>query len=34
LAVDELQEASGIEEARARDLIMKARAHWFANEAQ
>lgn len=34
LAVDELQEASGIEEARARDLIMKARAHWFADEAQ
>jgi N utilization substance protein A len=32
LAVDELMDATGIEEARAKDLIMKARAHWFADE--
>ena len=30
LAVDELTEATGIDEARAKDLILKARAHWFA----
>jgi len=29
LAVDEVVEATGIEDERARDLIMKARAHWF-----
>ncbi len=29
LAVDELVEITGIEEERARDIIMKARAHWF-----
>ncbi|MBN9462022.1 MAG: transcription termination/antitermination protein NusA [Burkholderiales bacterium] len=29
LAVDELVEATGIDEERAKDLIMKARAHWF-----
>ena len=29
LAVDELTEMTGIEEARARSLIMKAREHWF-----
>lgn len=29
LAVDELVEISGISEERARDIIMKARAHWF-----
>ena len=29
LAVDELVEITGIEEDRARDIIMKARAHWF-----
>ncbi|MCR2745996.1 transcription termination factor NusA [Limnobacter parvus] len=29
LAVDELVEMTGIEEDRARDVIMKARAHWF-----
>ncbi|MFN7504054.1 MAG: helix-hairpin-helix domain-containing protein, partial [Limnobacter sp.] len=29
LAVDELVEIAGIEEDRARDIIMKARAHWF-----
>ena len=29
LAVDELVEMTGIEEQRARDVIMKARAHWF-----
>jgi len=33
LAVDELVEATGIDEERAKDLIMKARAHWFANES-
>jgi N utilization substance protein A len=30
LAVDELVELGAIEEARAKELIMKARAHWFA----
>ena len=29
LAVDELTELTGMPEARAQDLIMKARAHWF-----
>lgn len=29
LAVDELTEITGIEESLARDVIMKARAHWF-----
>ncbi|WP_370260799.1 transcription termination factor NusA [Limnobacter sp.] len=29
LAVDELVELTGVDEERARDLIMKARAHWF-----
>ena len=29
LAVDELVEIAGIEEDRARNIIMKARAHWF-----
>lgn len=29
LAVDELTEMTGIDDDRARDLIMKARAHWF-----
>lgn len=29
LAVDELVEMTGIDEERARDVIMKARAHWF-----
>jgi len=33
LAVDELTEATGIDEERAKDLIMKARAHWFAGES-
>ena len=33
LAVDELAELSGIEEERAKTLIMAARAHWFENEA-
>ena len=32
LAVDELTEATGMDEQRARDLIMKARAHWFEGE--
>ncbi|NLD67634.1 MAG: transcription termination/antitermination protein NusA, partial [Limnobacter sp.] len=32
LAVDELVEATGIDDERARDLIMKARAHWFEDE--
>jgi len=29
LAVDELTEMAGIEDAQARELIMKAREHWF-----
>jgi N utilization substance protein A len=33
LAVDELVDATGIDEQRARDLILKARAHWFENES-
>ena len=33
LAVDELVEATGIDEERAKALIMKARAHWFENES-
>jgi len=33
LAVDELVEATGIDEERARELILKARAHWFENES-
>jgi N utilization substance protein A len=33
LAVDELVELTGIDEERARDLIIKARAHWFENES-
>ena len=32
LAVDELSELTGIEEERAKSLIMAARAHWFADE--
>ncbi len=32
LAVDELVELGGVDEARAKELIMKARAHWFAEE--
>ena len=32
LAVDELSELSGIDEERAKNLIMAARAHWFADE--
>jgi len=32
LAVDELSEMTGMDEERAKDLIMKARAHWFAEE--
>jgi N utilization substance protein A len=32
LAVDELSELTGIEEERAKTLIMAARAHWFADE--
>ena len=32
LAVDEVVEATGVDEERAKDLIMKARAHWFASE--
>jgi len=30
LAVDELVELGGIDDGRAKELIMKARAHWFA----
>jgi transcription termination/antitermination protein NusA len=33
LAVDELTEITGIDEERAKALITKARAHWFAGEA-
>jgi N utilization substance protein A len=33
LAVDELIEATGIDEERAKALIIKARAHWFENES-
>jgi len=33
LAVDELVEMTGIEAEAAKDLIMKAREHWFAAEA-
>jgi N utilization substance protein A len=33
LALDELSEISGIDEERAKVLIMAARAHWFAAEA-
>ncbi|MCE1183486.1 MAG: transcription termination factor NusA [Rhodocyclales bacterium] len=29
LAVDELMEMTGIDESRAKELILKARAHWF-----
>jgi transcription termination/antitermination protein NusA len=29
LAVDELTEMTGIDDARARELIMTAREHWF-----
>jgi len=29
LAIDELVELTGIDEARAKDLILKARSHWF-----
>ncbi|MFN3567201.1 MAG: helix-hairpin-helix domain-containing protein, partial [Burkholderiaceae bacterium] len=32
LAVDELMEMTGIDEARAKSLITVARAHWFAEE--
>ena len=33
LAVDELVEATDMDEERAKDLILKARAHWFAGES-
>jgi N utilization substance protein A len=33
LAVDELSEMTGMEEEKAKGLIMAARAHWFAEEA-
>jgi len=33
LAVDELVEMTGVEAEAAKDLIMKAREHWFAAEA-
>jgi transcription termination/antitermination protein NusA len=32
LGVDELVEIAGLDEERAKDLIMKARAHWFDSE--
>ena len=34
LAVDELTDMTGIDDERAKTLIMAARAHWFANEAE
>ena len=34
LAVDELTEMTGIDDERAKTLIMAARAHWFADAAQ
>jgi N utilization substance protein A len=34
LAVDELTEMTGIDDERAKTLIMAARAHWFAAEEQ
>jgi len=34
LAVDELSEMTGIEDERAKSLIMAARAHWFAQDGQ
>ena len=34
LAVDELSEMTGIEDERAKTLIMAARAHWFAPEGE
>jgi N utilization substance protein A len=33
LAVDELSEMTGVEEEKAKGLIMAARAHWFAEDA-
>ncbi len=33
LAVDELIEMTGVDDARARELIMTAREHWFVDEA-
>jgi N utilization substance protein A len=33
LAVDELEEITGIDAEAAKDMILKARAHWFAAEA-
>jgi N utilization substance protein A len=33
LAVDELVEMTGIDEGRARDLITRAREHWFVDQA-
>jgi N utilization substance protein A len=32
LAIDELMEATQIEEQAGRELILRARAHWFAEE--
>ena len=34
LAVDELSEMTGMEDERAKGLIMAARAHWFAGEPE
>jgi N utilization substance protein A len=31
LAVDELTEMTGVSDQEAKDLILRARAHWFAN---
>jgi N utilization substance protein A len=32
LAVDELSEMTGLDEEKAKKLIMAARAHWFENK--
>ena len=34
LAVDELSELTGIEDERAKNLIMAARAHWFSEDGK
>jgi N utilization substance protein A len=33
-SIDELLEIDGMDEERAGDLIMKARAHWFEDQPQ
>jgi len=34
LAVDELSELTGLDEEKAKKLIMAARAHWFAESSE